>query len=659
MLIELIIVSSTLCFGVHKKRQEIMTPDNKIAAQKPKEESQTISTIDNKANQGLMLSAVGLSLAILGRLTYYPLRLLSIPFLICETKPIFKDAYQALATKGNININTLSSIVIFVCLVKGYLITAGFNGALYHWNRKLLAKVKNDSSKNLIDVFNQQPSSVWVIVNGIEMNTPINALKMGDIVVVNSGETISVDGVIIDGIALVDQHILTGEAQPIEKEIGEPVFALTVVLSGHILVRVEKAGSETTAAQIGQVLNHTIDFKADKVLWMENMANKMVMPTLIAGALSFPLLGASGAASLINSPPKYRLSIVAPICILHFFNVLSEKGILVKDGRTFEMLNQVNTIVFDKTGTLTDEQPHVGKVYTYHQYDENQILKYAAAAEYKHSHPIAKAILQEVNARTLEIPPIDEAEYKLGYGIKVVIDHKLIRVGSVRFMEMEGIDIASNVANTQLLCYQEGYSLILVAVDNEIVGTIELHATLRPEAKETVGWLHQQGITMYIISGDHEMPTKKLAEELAIKHYFAETLPEAKANIIKQLQQEGKIICYIGDGINDAIALKKAQVSISLSGASSVATDTAQIILMNKKLSQLKPLFEIAKDYHVNIRSTFMVTTIPSVISLGGTLFFKFGVAHSLILGQFGLMAGLVTVMLPQRKNPIKRFPIE
>ncbi len=191
----------------------------------------------------------------------------------------------------------------------------------------------------------------------------------------------------------------------------------------------------------------------------------------------------------------------------------------------------------------------------------------------------------------------------------------------------------------------------MVTIDDLLGGAIELQATIRPEAKRIINTLQQHNMSMYIISGDHEQPTKKLAKELNIDNFYANVLPENKASIISELQNQGNFICFISDGINDSIALKKANVSISLRGASSIATDTAQIILMDETLNQLIQLFELAKNFNANMNNTLVTTVVPGLITLSGAFFLHFGIASSIILNQMGFAAGMGNVMLPLLKN--------
>jgi Cu2+-exporting ATPase len=563
------------------------------------------------------------------------------------TIPSVKVAYSSLKDERTVNIDTLSVITMVIGLGMHYYVWCSIANILYVTSKKLLLKIKDDSQKSLIDVFKNRPRSVWILIDGVEVQKPFSSLKTGDIVVIGAGETLPADGYVTYGMASVDQHILTGESQPVEKGEGDEVFASTVVLMGKIYIQVLKTGEETTVEQIGQLLNRTAHFKTNLQLRAETLTDKTVLPTLIVGTLSLPFIGPMGTAALLNAHFGYRMLVIAPIGILNFFHIMSQKGLLVKDGRILELLGKIDTLVFDKTGTLTENQPHVGKIHICGEYGENDILAIAAAAEHKQTHPVALAILKEAQMHALAIPPTEEVEYKVGYGIKVMIKGQLIRVGSIRFMETEDIKIPLLIQSQLKSWHKEGNSVIMVAVDNKLIGVIELVPTIRPEAKATIQALKKRQIkSVYIISGDHEMPTRKLAESLGVD-YFAETLPQNKADIIKQLQASGKMVCYVGDGINDAIALKQANVSVSLRGASTAATDTAQVILMHEKLDQLCQLFEFSQGFESNLKSSFTAIILPSLLGGFGAFFLHFSIIQTILLKQVGLVAGLTNTMLP------------
>ncbi|MEZ4727027.1 MAG: HAD-IC family P-type ATPase [Caldilineaceae bacterium] len=294
---------------------------------------------------------------------------------------------------------------------------------------------------------------------------------------------------------------------------------------------------------------------------------------------------------------------------------------MIKDGRALELVSQVDTVIFDKTGTLTLEQLTVGKIHacitgTATEFTEADVLRYAAAAEYKQTHPIARAILQKAETSRIEIPTTSDVAYTTGLGLEVTVQEgqdaaQLIQVGSLRYMEQKQIPISTAIQSIQTECHQQGHSLIYVAVGNQLAGVIELQPTIRPEAKAIVTALKERAMDLYIISGDQAEPTQNLAHQLGIDHYFAQVLPEEKATLVAELQQAGKSVCFIGDGINDSIALKMADVSISLRGATTMAMDTAQIIMMDGTLRQLPKLFAVADKLESTMQRNFLAGTVP------------------------------------------------
>jgi len=370
----------------------------------------------------------------------------------------------------------------------------------------------------LTSVFDRQPSSGWLLKDGVEVNVPLETVCVNDIVVVNTSEVVPIDGIIVDGQTMIDQRILTGESQPVEKNKGEQVFASTLVIAGKILVKVEQTGEETTISKIDQMLKRTTDFKSQEQLKGETWADQMAVPLLCIGLVTVPFIGLYGTAAILNSSPGNRVRILAPFETLYHLNLASHQGILIKDGRALEMLMKVDTILFDKTGTLTEEQPIVGKIIVCGAYTKNDILKYAGAAECKMTHPIAKAILKKVQESDLILPDIDESEYQLGYGITVGFGGKIIKVGSVRFMEKERFTLPDKIVKAMKHAHNQGYSLITVAIDDEIGGAIEIQPSVRPEAKNIITGLRKRGLRhLAIVSGDHRQPTRKLAEELGRK----------------------------------------------------------------------------------------------------------------------------------------------
>jgi Cu2+-exporting ATPase len=596
----------------------------------------------------------------LGSLIFPPLRVLTVPIILIASYPVFKITWVNLVRYRRPNVGMMVSLTIAASIISGYYGLAILNALVNQLALKLQFRIRDDSQHRLVHVFKQQPRFVYTLIDGVEVRVPFDSIQRDTIVIVHTGETVPVDGVIVAGSASIDQHLLTGESQPVEKGVGDGVFAATVVLAGWLHVQAEKASEETMVSQIGQILNKTISDKTDMQLQADVLANRTVLPTLLLSAAVLPVLGPFGAAGIIAAHFGMRMSIVAPLVVLNYFRLLSYHQILVKDGRTFDLLRTIDTVVFDKTGTLTIHQPHVGRIYTWNGTSESDVLAWAAAAEHKQVHPIALAIVEAATERQIAIPEISEAAYAVGYGLTVSIDRWQIKVGSHRFMQQSDIAVAPEVQAVEEAAHEQGHSLVLVARDNQIVGAIELVPTIRPEARRVIADLRQRGIKhIAIISGDREAPTRKLAHDLGIDQYFAETLPQHKAEIIDQLQREGRSVCFVGDGINDAIALKKAHVSVSMRGASTIATDTAQIVLLDGGVEHLTQIFDFADHFDRTMKACFALVLAPSLMGMGGVMLLGYGLPQaiwfkqlSLILGASAAMEPLARLLHQQQRRP-------
>jgi len=606
-----------------------------------------------KLNRNIKGSIGLMGVSLVGTWLYAPLLPIAGVATLYIFIPVFKKLFQDLK-KRQITTELIETISVVSLLATGYFFLATFITFTSLLCQKLLTRTEQHSHEQLINSFSQKQQSVWVIKGGSEVEIPLEDVHQQDVVVVNAGEIIPIDGTIAEGLASVDQHSLTGESKPVEITIGGKVFASTLVLTGRILISVENTGVNTNAAKIGLILEQTQEYKENLRLRGKQMADGFIAPTLAVGGLTLPLLGPSAAIAVIWSAFGYNMKLYGPISVLNFLHIMAKNGILIKDGRSLEMLQKVDALVFDKTGTLTMEQPQLTYLHPVGPFDEEAILTFAAAAEYRQTHPIAKAILAAAEQRELDLPVIKEAAYRVGYGIEVKIDTKVVQVGSARYMEQQGIHFSNEIQTLKRKSGAKGHSLVYVAVNGALAGVLELQSCIRPEAKEIINYAKAQGISVYIISGDHEQPTRELANELGIEHYFAETLPVKKAELIAELRENGKFVAYVGDGINDAIALKQANVSISLSGASTVATDTAQIILMDGDLKKLKSLFEISRSFEANMRTNYLTSMVPGAITLAGVFLFHMGLLGGLVVYYSSKMVGLTNAMLPLVKHENK-----
>ncbi|MGC8640209.1 MAG: heavy metal translocating P-type ATPase, partial [Isosphaeraceae bacterium] len=565
--------------------------------------------------------------------------------------PTFKNAREVIVEERRLGVDVLDAIVVVGCL--GTL--SIFPGAVLCWclsfGRVLVKKTQDNSKKLLLNAFGKQPRFVWLYRDGVEVQVSLDRLQAGDTIVVNTGEVVPVDGIIAEGLAMIDQHALTGESTPAEKGVGDRVFASTLLVAGKILVSVEKSGSETASAKISQILSDTAGYKLSSQHKGEVLADKAVIPTLSIGAVGLATMGPAGAVAVLNSDFGTGIRMAAPLAMLSSLALCASKGILVKDGRALELMNEVDTVLFDKTGTLTRERPEVGRVIASVGFNQEEILLYAAAAEKKFHHPIALAILHKAKELNLELPLTDETQYKVGYGITVQVHGRTIRVGSKRFMELEGLPMCQEVRDALASAHDEGHTMVMVGVDDRVGGAIELHAAVRPEVREIVQGLRDRGIKhIAIISGDHEAPTRKLAEALGMDRYFAQVLPADKADYVATLQKEGKKVCFVGDGINDSIALKKANVSISLRGASSIATDTAHIVFMEQGLSKLCDLRDIARELDRNVKRSWTMILVPNIACIAGVFTMGFGIMASVLTNNVSAIGALANGMMPLRQ---------
>lgn len=608
---------------------------------------------EQMANRRLGMGLSSLSLALMSNIVP-PLLPLSIAIGILASSAKYPQAWRQWKENKKLEAIHLICIYSLYLWLGGYASAGALGSVLYGLMMKAKAVSENESRNNLVNLFQLQPDKVWVRIDGIEIEIPFEELQIGYTLVVHAGQTIPVDGTIIAGAATVDQQMLTGEAQPVEKSVGDSVLASTLLISGMIDVAVEKTKTETTAGQIASILNRASQNSKPTSVSAVEAANRYAKPTLTASLISMPFIGPAGAVSLMGANTTTASYLSGSLSMLNFLNLAARQRILVKEAAALEKLHSVTAIVFDKTGTLTIEQPHVARIHPFKGLDEITILTIAAAAEARQTHPIARAIMTAASELGLGLPAIDEAHYEMGYGIKVrlvmngsALNQPLVRVGSRRFMTMESIAVPPEVDALAADCQAQGHSLVMVAMNDELVGCLELQPTVRPEAQAVIQHLRERGLKLFIISGDQDAPTRKLADDLGMTGYFANVLPEGKASLVEQLQKEGHRVCFIGDGINDAIAMRQANVSISLRGATTVATDTAQIILMEGTLDQLQHLFELAGEFERNLKLNIRFTSGVSIAAVSGILFAGFTFYATEIFYSVSLLGGMGIALKP------------
>lgn len=526
-----------------------------------------------------------------------------------------------------------SAIVYIGILLSGYVAVQSAAMMFGLLIEKFIATVQGQSHERLVNVFGSLPQTVWLMRDNVAVEYPLSQVQAGDIVAVHAGEVVPVDGEIIAGHAGIDQHMLTGEAQPVEMESGDRVFASTLVLTGEIQVRVEQANAATLAAQITDILNHTRSYHTQVGLRGVQIADKAVFATTALGLLAWPIWGVSSMLAVWSVQLGSMLMATTPLALLAYLDIGARSNILIKDGRSLELLSSIDTVVFDKTGTLTQEQPIVSDIHTCGDLSADEVLGLAAAIEQHQSHPIAAAIRETAAAQSLPLPQVDETRIEVGYGLGVMLNHQRVLLGSQRFMTLSDVSIPDSIQQLANRQQAAGHTLVYLAVDGVLQGAIELKPTLRPEAKSVVDALHARGLQLVMITGDQEAPARTLAESLGIDRVFANTLPAQKADLVRELQEQGRRVMFVGDGINDGIALKQAEVSVSIAGATTVATDTAQVVLMDGTLLQLDALFDLAERYERDLKTQYVLGIHIPAAYIAGVMLLGWGIVSSFVVG--------------------------
>ncbi|MEY4194484.1 MAG: hypothetical protein RLZZ226_852 [Pseudomonadota bacterium] len=596
-------------------------------------------------NRRMGLAIAGVSLYGLSATTGLPLLPAVVAIGIYNLWPWFKEAYETAVEEKKLKIIHMLGLY-FGCMWVGGFYLAGILGSLFavictktHQLTQMTART------GLTNVFAQQPSLVWIEVDGVEVEIAFTDIKTGDILVLCSGQMVPVDGSITEGEAQIDQHRLTGESQPVEKTAGDTVLATSVIIGGKIKVRVEKAGSDTAAAQIASILQNTVNYDSDRMGSFLASTEYTLWPMLAGGALGWLLAGPVAGMAILGCNYVVGIVPLRMIALLNALNSGSQRGILVKEGKALETVKKLDVLVFDKTGTLTQELPHIVCIHACNEFSADEVLTLAATAEHRQTHPIALAILEAARTRGLETLPITDNAYEVGYGLRVKLEDGEILVGSQRYMGMEQITLPDSLQPVIERCRSEGQSLVYVARNGVLAGAVEMDATLRPETPEVIQWFKKIGIKVYIMSGDQESPTRKLAETLGVDGYFANVLPDGKAALIEKLQADGATVGFVGDGINDAVALRTADVSISFRSATNVASDNARIVLMDDNLKQLEVLFELAEGFNRSLEKNHRQAVTMSLVAAAGALLlpYKFLLVEGLWVVEFASGIGIAT----------------
>ncbi|MFK5883547.1 MAG: heavy metal translocating P-type ATPase [Candidatus Izemoplasma sp.] len=481
-----------------------------------------------------------------------------------------------------------------------------------------LAKSRTESA--LIDLVNLGAKDAKVLVDGIEVSVPIEEVNVNDIIIVLAGEKIPVDGLVVKGASYVDESMINGESIPNFKESGSKVIGATINQDSKLTIKALKVGSDTVLASIIETVEDASASKPPIQRTADKIATIFVPIVLSISILTFIvwyyIIGkeflfafeASIAVLVISCP--CALGLATPTSVLVGSGVSAKAGILYKGGEFFEIAHKINAIAFDKTGTLTEGKPSVVR------YEgSNTILDYIYTLEKESNHPLSKAITTYTEEQGAKVLEISNFESLTGKGVKADIDGKTIYVGSNKLIK--DLDIQTNRFDDLYNTYtKEGITSVFVIVDGEVLSLIGIRDKIKSTTVDVLKELKKRNIEAYMITGDNKLVASVIVKELGITNYYAEVLPKEKADIVKEIQAKGKIVAFVGDGINDAPALKQADIGIAMGDGSDIAIDTSDVTLMKQDLGLVIKAIDMSKATLRNIYQNFFWAFSYNIVAI-------------------------------------------
>jgi len=472
------------------------------------------------------------------------------------------------------------------------------------------ALAKGKTSEAIKSLMGLQAKIALVLRDGKELTVPVEDVLVGDIVFVRPGDKVPVDGVVLEGMSSVDESMLTGESIPVEKHVGDTVIGATINKNGMLRIRATKVGKETALAQIIRVVEEAQGSKAP-IQRVADQISGIFVPIVVAIAVVTFLVwyfivepgqvaeALENAIAVLVIACPCALGLATPTSIMAGSGRAAEYGILFKGGEHLEQTHAIDTIILDKTGTVTKGKPELTDVITEH--DGTVFLRLVGAAERSSEHPLAEAIVNGIRERNIELPAVSAFEAIPGFGIQATVDGQELLVGTRRLLERSKVDASQAYAVMEQL-EEEGKTAMLVAIDGQYAGIVAVADTIKDTSQAAVNRLQQMGIEVIMITGDNRRTAEAIAAQVGIKHVLAEVLPEGKADEVKKLQQHGKKVAMVGDGINDAPALATADIGMAIGTGTDVAMEAADVTLMRGDLSSIPDAIFMSRKTMRNIK---------------------------------------------------------
>ena len=534
---------------------------------------------------------------------------------------------------------------------------------------------KGKTSEAIKKLMSLKSKKANLVRNGEIVQVDIEEVEKGEILLVKPGESIPVDGKVIDGNSTVDESMLTGESIPIDKAAGDIVYGASINKNGSLKIEATAVGKDTVISKIIKLVENAQGSKAPIAKIADKVSAYFVPIVMIiatAAGIIWYYLGSRGIVEINNTPSIFALTIfisvmviacpcslglATPTAIMVGTGRGAELGILIKSGEALEKAHKVNTVVFDKTGTLTEGKPKVTDILTMEGYKENDTLQIAGALELHSEHPLGEAIVEEAKNRGLVFPQVNDFISITGQGVYGKIEESEVLIGNVKLMKAKNIEITMKKELDELA--SQGKTPMYMAIDGKFLGIIAVADVMKEEAVDTIKELKERGYKIGMITGDNKITAEAIGKQVGIDMIFAEVTPEDKYLKVKELQEEGYNVAMVGDGINDSPALVQADVGIAIGGGTDIAMESADIVLMKKNLKDVLTAMDLSNATIRNIKQNlfwaFIYNTLGIPIAAGVLYPFTGHLLNPMIAGGAMAMSSVSVVTNALRLKNFKK----